>query len=93
MFPPLCQRIKIQVKDHDAINHQNSNVIGTHFMDLGKISHDGQKGKFHCYDSRYTTTSTNNSVRTNASNVVVRAVPNSVRIHLNHCVSVPAGLA
>lgn len=41
MFPPLCQRIKIQLKDYDPVN---SNVIGTYFLDLKEISNDGEKG-------------------------------------------------
>ncbi|XP_065213777.1 otoferlin-like isoform X2 [Planococcus citri] len=41
MFPPLCQRIKIQLRDNDPVN---SNVIGTHFVDLKEISNDGEKG-------------------------------------------------
>lgn len=43
MFPPLCQRIKIQLKDYDPVN---SNVIGTYFLDLKEISNDGEKGSF-----------------------------------------------
>ncbi|KAK9882459.1 hypothetical protein WA026_021493 [Henosepilachna vigintioctopunctata] len=41
MFPPLCQRIRIQLRDDDPINPQ---VIGTHFIDLKSISNDGEKG-------------------------------------------------
>ncbi|XP_045464673.1 otoferlin-like isoform X3 [Harmonia axyridis] len=41
MFPPLCQRIKIQLRDDDPIKPQ---VIGTHFIDLKTISNDGEKG-------------------------------------------------
>ncbi|KAK4877630.1 hypothetical protein RN001_010136 [Aquatica leii] len=41
MFPPLCQRIKIQLKDNDPVNPK---VIGTHFIDLKTISNDGEKG-------------------------------------------------
>ncbi|KAK4312408.1 hypothetical protein Pmani_016177 [Petrolisthes manimaculis] len=41
MFPPLCQRLKIQVRDNDAVN---DTVIGTHFLDLTTISNDGEKG-------------------------------------------------
>jgi len=40
MFPPLCQRIKIQLRDNDTVN----TVIGTHFIDLKTISNDGDKG-------------------------------------------------
>lgn len=41
MFPPLCQRIKIQLCDNDPVH---ATVIGTHFVDLKKISNDGEKG-------------------------------------------------
>ena len=41
MFPPLCRRIKIQLRDSDSVN---DDVIGTHFIDLAKISNDGEKG-------------------------------------------------
>ncbi len=43
MFPPLCQRIKIQLRESDAVG---DTVIGTHFLDLSQISHDGEKGEF-----------------------------------------------
>ena len=43
MFPPLCQRVKIQVRDNDAVN---DTVIGTHFLDLTTIANDGDKGNF-----------------------------------------------
>ena len=42
MFPPLCRRIKIQLRDNDSVN---GDVIGTHFIDLSKISNDGEKGR------------------------------------------------
>nr|XP_034839510.1 otoferlin-like [Maniola hyperantus] len=41
MFPPLCQRIKIQLRDDDPVH---PNTIGTHFIDLKTISHDGERG-------------------------------------------------
>ena len=41
MFPPLCQRIKIQLRESDTVG---DTVIGTHFLDLSKISNDGDKG-------------------------------------------------
>ncbi|PSN37731.1 Otoferlin [Blattella germanica] len=41
MFPPLCQRIKLQLRDNDPVNNT---VIGTHFIDLKTISNDGEKG-------------------------------------------------
>ena len=47
MFPPLCRRIRVQLRDSDSVN---DDVIGTHFIDLTKISNDGEKGKL-CYVS------------------------------------------
>ncbi|XP_068632419.1 otoferlin-like [Battus philenor] len=41
MFPPLCQRIKIQLRDNAPVH---PNVIGTHFIDLKSISNDGERG-------------------------------------------------
>ncbi|XP_017781557.1 PREDICTED: otoferlin-like isoform X2 [Nicrophorus vespilloides] len=41
MFPPLCQRIKIQLRDNDPVK---PTVIGTHFIDLKQIANDGEKG-------------------------------------------------
>uniref|UniRef100_UPI00398EED9F fer-1-like protein 6 n=1 Tax=Pristiophorus japonicus TaxID=55135 RepID=UPI00398EED9F len=43
MFPPLCRRVKIQVWDEGNVNDV---AIGTHFIDLKKISNeqDGEKG-------------------------------------------------
>ncbi|XP_028250804.1 otoferlin [Parambassis ranga] len=41
MFPPLCNRMKIQIRDSDKVNDV---AIGTHFLDLQKISNDGDKG-------------------------------------------------
>ncbi|XP_076179650.1 otoferlin isoform X7 [Ptiloglossa arizonensis] len=41
MFPPLCQRIKIQLCDNDPVH---ATVIGTHFVDLKQISNDGERG-------------------------------------------------
>lgn len=41
MFPPLCNRMKIQIRDSDKVNDV---AIGTHFLDLRKISNDGDKG-------------------------------------------------
>ncbi|KAL5015762.1 hypothetical protein ScPMuIL_005351 [Solemya velum] len=40
MFPPLCRRIKIQLCDSDSVN---DDVIGTHFIDLAKISNEVKK--------------------------------------------------
>ncbi|KAF0043999.1 hypothetical protein F2P81_003157 [Scophthalmus maximus] len=41
MFPPLCKRMKIQIRDSDKVNDV---AIGTHFLDLRKIANDGDKG-------------------------------------------------
>lgn len=41
MFPPLCQRIKIQIRDSDPVS---DTVIATHFIPLSKISNEGPKG-------------------------------------------------
>lgn len=41
LFPPLCKRIKVQIRDSDKVNDV---AIGTHFIDLRKISNDGDKG-------------------------------------------------
>ncbi|XP_048582007.1 otoferlin isoform X3 [Nematostella vectensis] len=41
LFPPLCRRIKIQLKDSDSVTDE---VIGTHFIDLSRISNDGANG-------------------------------------------------
>uniref|UniRef100_A0A8C7SF72 Otoferlin n=1 Tax=Oncorhynchus mykiss TaxID=8022 RepID=A0A8C7SF72_ONCMY len=41
MFPPLCKRIKVQIRDSDKVNDV---AIGTHFIDLRKIANDGDKG-------------------------------------------------
>ena len=41
MFPPLCRRLRVQLRDSDSVN---DDVIGTHFIDLTKISNDGEKG-------------------------------------------------
>uniref|UniRef100_A0A8C9XMX1 Otoferlin n=1 Tax=Sander lucioperca TaxID=283035 RepID=A0A8C9XMX1_SANLU len=41
MFPPLCKRMKIQLRDSDKVNDV---AIGTHFLDLRNISNDGDKG-------------------------------------------------
>ncbi|XP_044910763.1 otoferlin isoform X3 [Felis catus] len=41
LFPPLCKRMKVQIRDADKVNDV---AIGTHFIDLRKISNDGDKG-------------------------------------------------
>uniref|UniRef100_A0A3B3RE10 Fer-1 like family member 6 n=1 Tax=Paramormyrops kingsleyae TaxID=1676925 RepID=A0A3B3RE10_9TELE len=43
MFPPLCQRVKIQVWDEGSMNDV---AIGTHFIDLRRIANeqDGDRG-------------------------------------------------
>jgi len=38
LFPPLCRRIKVQLKDSDSVTDE---VVGTHFIDLSQISNDG----------------------------------------------------
>lgn len=42
LFPPLCKRVKVQIRDSDKVNDV---AIGTHFVDLRKISNDGDKGR------------------------------------------------
>lgn len=42
MFPPLCQRIKLQLRDNDPVK---PTVIGTYFIDLKNIANDGEKGE------------------------------------------------
>lgn len=42
LFPPLCKRLKVQIRDSDKVNDV---AIGTHFLDLRKICNDGDKGK------------------------------------------------
>ncbi|XP_061094120.1 otoferlin-like [Conger conger] len=41
MFPPLCKRMKVQIRDSDKVNDV---AIGTHFIDIRKIANDGDKG-------------------------------------------------
>ncbi|XP_076320149.1 otoferlin-like isoform X2 [Tachypleus tridentatus] len=41
MFPPLCQRMKIQVRDSDTVN---DTVLGTQYIELSKISNEGENG-------------------------------------------------
>lgn len=43
LFPPLCKRVKVQIRDSDKVNDV---AIGTHFIDLRKISNDGDKGQW-----------------------------------------------
>lgn len=47
LFPPLCKRMKVQIRDSDKVNDV---AIGTHFIDLRKISNDGDKGQQHSTD-------------------------------------------
>lgn len=42
MFPPLCKRMKVQIRDSDKVNDV---AIGTHFIDLRNIANDGDKGE------------------------------------------------
>lgn len=46
MFPPLCQRVKIQLKDNNPVH---PNIIGTHYIDLKTISNDGERGNLHLW--------------------------------------------
>ncbi|KAL2098893.1 hypothetical protein ACEWY4_005373 [Coilia grayii] len=41
MFPPLCSRMKVQIRDSDKVNDV---AIGTHFIDLRNVANDGDKG-------------------------------------------------
>ena len=41
MFPPLCRRIKVQLRDSHKVN---DDIIGTHYIDLAKIENEGEKG-------------------------------------------------
>ena len=46
MFPPLCNRFKVQIVDRDPVMND---VIGTHFIDLNQImdaGHDGEGSDF-----------------------------------------------
>lgn len=38
MFPPLCNRIKLQLLDSDAVNDE---VVATHFIELPQIMDPG----------------------------------------------------
>ena len=44
MFPPLCRRIKVQLRDTNT-GGVLDDVIGTHFIDLAQISNEGEKGE------------------------------------------------
>ena len=41
LFPPLCRRIKLQIRDKDNLNNT---VIGTTFLELDQISNSGDRG-------------------------------------------------
>ncbi|XP_077991695.1 otoferlin-like [Glandiceps talaboti] len=41
MFPPLCRRMKIELRDKDSVI---DDIIGTHFIDLSRISNEGECG-------------------------------------------------
>ncbi|XP_043922113.1 otoferlin-like [Protopterus annectens] len=41
LFPTLCRRMKIQIKDFE---NTTGVPVGTHFIDITKISHAGEKG-------------------------------------------------
>jgi len=38
MFPPLCNRIKIQLVDEDAVSNE---TVATHFIELSQIMDPG----------------------------------------------------
>lgn len=42
MFPPLCRRMKVQLRDSDKVN---DDIIGTFFLDISRISNEGDKGR------------------------------------------------
>uniref|UniRef100_F6VBD0 C2 domain-containing protein n=1 Tax=Ciona intestinalis TaxID=7719 RepID=F6VBD0_CIOIN len=41
LFPPLCKRIKVQIRDKDNLNNT---VIGTTYISLDKIANSGDRG-------------------------------------------------
>ncbi|XP_070555288.1 otoferlin-like isoform X9 [Ptychodera flava] len=41
MFPPLCRRMKLELRDKDSVL---DDIIGTHFVDLSRISNEGECG-------------------------------------------------
>lgn len=49
MFPPLCQRMRIQLRDHDPVK---PTVIGTHYIDLKMISNDGERGIYYIIECK-----------------------------------------
>nr|CAB3264595.1 otoferlin [Phallusia mammillata] len=51
LFPPLCKRIKVQIRDKDNINNT---VIGTSFIELDRISNSGDRGRRWANPSRST---------------------------------------
>ena len=67
MFPPLCRRIRVQLRDSDSVN---DDVIGTHFIDLTKISNDGEKGTWKVRVHQ-ASASTQNQCRDNASDIAL----------------------
>ncbi|XP_013396113.1 otoferlin-like [Lingula anatina] len=46
LFPPLCQRIKVQLRDDDMVL---DSVIGTHYVNMNHISSRGAKGFMHTF--------------------------------------------
>ena len=45
MFPPLCNRIKLQLCDNDVTTDE---VIATHFLELSQIMDPGSDGEGEC---------------------------------------------
>ncbi|XP_038056596.1 otoferlin-like isoform X3 [Patiria miniata] len=41
MFPPLCSRMIVQLRDKDSVV---DDIVGTHFIDMTKISYEGNEG-------------------------------------------------
>uniref|UniRef100_F6VBE4 C2 domain-containing protein n=1 Tax=Ciona intestinalis TaxID=7719 RepID=F6VBE4_CIOIN len=49
LFPPLCKRIKVQIRDKDNLNNT---VIGTTYISLDKIANSGDRGSTQNIPSR-----------------------------------------
>ena len=44
LFPPMCCRVKLQLKDNAYLKDYRSSAIGTHYIDLSQICNPGDKG-------------------------------------------------
>ena len=44
LFPPMCTRAKIQLKDNAYLKDYRSAAIGTHYIDLRQVCNPGDKG-------------------------------------------------